>query len=171
MITYNPAFDLYHSIFRMAHIILSMDDNERMEVERVRIWDFFLLFPDKLYSISLRLDETDIRETRNQIKKQNNPYESCNDVRKFFEWVKPYQTSALSYLVSCGILNKEEYINGKVQISNRQKLEEFVAHAGNITDREQQVLGFLSVFTRNMSLTGEYGLKYRTHLLASKYDA
>lgn len=171
MITYNPAFDLYHSIFRMGHIIMGVDDDELMEVERVRIWDFFLLFPDKLHSISLRLEETNIREMRNQIEKQNNPYENCGDVRKFFEWIKPYQTSALSCLVSYGILSKEEYINGNVLISNRQKLDDFVARAGNITDRQQQVLDFLCDFTRHMSLTGEYGLKYRTHLLESKYDA
>lgn len=171
MITYNPAFDLYHSIFRMAHIIFGMDDGERIEVERLRIWDFFLLFPDKLNSISLRLEETDIRERRNKIKKTNNPYENCGDVRKFFEWIKPYQTSALSCLVSCGILNKEEYINGYVLVSNRQSLDDFVSRAGNITDRERQVLEFLSDFSRHMSLAGEYGLKYRTHLLESKYDA
>ena len=171
MITYNPAFDLYHSIFRMAHIILRMEDGERMEVERVRIWDFFLLFPDKLHTISLHLEETDIRETRNSIKKVNNPYENCGDVRKFFEWIKPYQISALSCLVSYGILDKDEYINGDVLVINRQALVDFVSRAGQITDHEQQVLNFLSDFTRQMPLTGEYGLKYRTHLLESKYDA
>lgn len=171
MITYNPAFDLYHSIFRMAHIILGMDEGETVEVERVRIWDFFLLFPDKLHSISLRLEETDIREERSHIEKVNNPYENCGDVRKFFEWIKPYQTSALSCLVSYGILNKEEYINGNVRVSNRQALDEFVSRAGDINDRERLVLNFLSGFSHHMPLSGEYGLKYRTHLLESKYDA
>jgi hypothetical protein len=171
MITYNPAFDLYHTIFRMAHIILDMDDGETMEVERVRIWDFFLLFPDKLHSISLRIDETDVREQRSHIGKTNNPYENCGDVRKFFEWIKPYQTSALSCLVSCGILSKDEYLKGHVRVSNRQALDDFCSRAGDISDRERQVLLFLSGFSRYMPLTGEYGLKYRTHLLESKYDA
>ena len=171
MITYNSAFDLYHSIFRMAHIICGMDEGDTMEVERVRIWDFFLLFPDKLHSISFRHGETDLREMHSRIEKTNNPYENCGDVRKFFEWIKPYQTSALSCLVSCGILNKDEYMNGNVRVSNRQALDDFVSVAGDINDRERQVLNFLSDFSRHMPLTGEYGLKYRTHLLDSKYDA
>ena len=171
MITYNPAFDLYHSIYRIANIIQDMDEGERMEVERVRIWDFYLLFPDKLYSISLRLEETDIRESRNQIAKINNPYENCGDVRKFFEWIRPYQTSALSCLVSCGILDKDEYINGSVRVNNRDILDNFSSRAGSITGRERKVLDFLKGFSRNMNLAGEYGLKYRTHLLESKYDA
>ena len=171
MITYNPAFDLYHSRYRMANIIQRMCKAERLEVERVRIWDFYLLFPDKLHSISLRLEETDIRESRSRIERSNNPYENCGDVRKFFEWIKPYQTSALSCLVSCGILDKEEYVQGNVRVSNRQALEELVTRTGGITDREGQVLDFLYSFSHNMSLSGEYGLKYRTHLLDSKYDA
>ena len=171
MITYNPAFDLYHSIFRIANIIQDMDEGERMEVERVRIWDFYLLFPDKLHSISLRLEETDIREKRNHVEKINNPYENCGDVRKFFEWIRPYQTSALSCLVSCGILDKDEYINGSVRVNNRDILDDFISRAGSITGRERQVLDFLKGFSRNMNLAGEYGLKYRTHLLESKYDA
>jgi len=56
-------------------------------------------------------------------------------------------------------------------VNNRQALVDFVSRAGQITDHEQQVLNFLSDFTRHMPLTGEYGLKYRTHLLESKYDA
>lgn len=51
MITYNPAFDLYHCIFRMIHIIQRLDDNECLEVDKIRIWDFYILFPSKAYTI------------------------------------------------------------------------------------------------------------------------
>ncbi len=54
MITYNPAFDLYHSIFRMAHIVDRLSDGECFEIDKVRIWDFYLLFPSKLYDLSIR---------------------------------------------------------------------------------------------------------------------
>ncbi|MBR1682035.1 MAG: hypothetical protein IJ700_01520 [Bacteroidaceae bacterium] len=49
MITYNPAFDLYHTIWRMAHILQCVGPDESYEVERMRIWDFYLLFPSMLY--------------------------------------------------------------------------------------------------------------------------
>ena len=54
MIMYNPAFDLYHSIFRMAHIASKLDGDESLEIDKVRIWDFYLLFPDKVHTITIR---------------------------------------------------------------------------------------------------------------------
>lgn len=171
MITYNPAFDLYHSIFRMAHIAAKLEVDECLEVDKVRIWDFYLLFPDKVYGIHLRNDEGELKEYRRLIKKQNNPYEYRGDNRKLFEWIKPVQVSALGCLVSCGILNKEKYEVGCVCVDNHDALAAFIQKAGNIANREHNVLAFMSYLSRTMSMTGEYGLKARTELLESKYDA
>lgn len=172
MIVYNPAFDLYHAIYRMAHILQRLDDSETFEVDKVRIWDFYLLFPSKLYNVSLRHLDKEIVDARKQyIDNSRNPYEYSGDNRKLFEWIKPFQMSALNCLVSCGILTKEAYLDGKVSIANRASLDDFVEKAGGISVKEQNVLSFLSIFSRHMSLTGTDGLKARTHLLESRYDA
>ena len=171
MRTYNPAFDLYHSIFRMANIAAKLEDGESLDVDKVRIWDFYLLFPDKVYNIHLRNDEEKLKEYRSIIKKQNNPYDYHGDNRKLFEWIKPVQVSALGCLVSCGILNKEKYESGRVCIDDREALDAFLQKAGTITTREQNVLSFMSYLSRAMSMTGAFGLKARTELLESKYDA
>lgn len=172
MITYNPAFDLYHCIFRMAHIIDRLEANECFDIDKVRIWDFYLLFPSKLYTLSIKRDEKKVREARKlYIAKERNPYEYSGDNRKLFEWIKPFQVSALSCLVSCGILNKEAYLSGKVCVADRKALDEFVKHAGDFSARERNVLSFMSLFSRTMPLTGIDGLKARTNLLESKYDA
>jgi hypothetical protein len=171
MRTYNPAFDLYHSIFRIAHIAAKLDDGESLDVDKVRIWDFYLLFPDKVHSIHLRNDEDELKEYRRVIKKQNNPYDYHGDNRKLFEWIKPVQLSALGCLVSCGILNKEKYEEGRVSVNNSEALAAFLQKAGTITSREQNVLSFMSSLSRVMSMTGVFGLKARTELLESKYDA
>ena len=172
MITYNPAFDLYHSIFRMAHIVQKLDEGERFEVDKVRIWDFYLLFPDKVYSIFMRQDEKKLREYRKTyIVRENNPYSYWGDNRRLFEWIKPFQMSALNCLVSCGILDRDEYLNNRIVIANRQTLDAFVKKAGSITAKESNVLAFLSILSRQMPLGGTNGLKARTHLLESRYDA
>ena len=172
MITYNPAFDLYHSIFRMAHIAAKLDGDESLEIDKVRIWDFYLLFPSKLYALAIKRDEQEVREVRKMfVVKECNPYEYSGDNRKLLEWIKPFQVSALSCLVSCGILSKDAYLSGKICIANRNALNEFVKHAGDFTVRESNALSFLSYFSRTMPLTGKDGLKARTHLLESKYDA
>lgn len=172
MITYNPAFDLYHCIYRMAHIVQKLSEGECFEVEKVRIWDFYMLFPSKLYEVSLKQTEKDLREARkNFIKVSKSPYEYSGDNRKLFEWIKPFQVSALNCLVSCGILSKDAYLNNQVCVSDRQVLAAFVEKAGDITLHEQNALAFLSLLSRNMSLTGSDGLKARTRLLEFKYDA
>jgi len=171
MITYNPAFDLYHSIFRMAYIIASMQEGETYEIDKVRIWDFYMLFPDKVHNIHLKQDEKTIRELRNtKLKKSNNPYEYRGNNRKLFEWIKPFQLSALSCLVSCGILNKNEYLSGRVAVSNHSALNAFVGKVGTLSAREKNTLAFLRILSLRMPLTGIYGLKARTELLEYKYD-
>ena len=172
MITYNPAFDLYHSIFRMAHIVSCLEDGECFEIDKVRIWDYYLLFPSKLYELSIRLVEKDVREARKRwIDKKRNPYEYNGNNRKLFEWIKPVQVSALSCLVSCGILSKDDYLNDRVCVCNRDALKAFVSQAGDLTVSERNTLSFLGLFSRSMPLTGANGLKARTDLLESKYDA
>ena len=172
MIIYNPAFDLYHAIYRMAHILQRLDDGETFEVDKVRIWDFYLLFPSKLYNVSLRQLNKNISEARKTyIGTSKNPYEYSGDNRKLFEWIKPFQLSALNCLVSCGILVKEAYLDCKVSVASRATLDDFVEKAGDFSVKEQNVLSFLSIFSRRMPLTGADGLKARTHLLESKYDA
>ncbi len=172
MITYNPAFDLYHSIFRMAHIIRFMDDDECLEIDKVRIWDFYILFPDKVHNIHLKQKDKELRDIRkNTLKKLNNPYEYQGDNHKLFEWIKPAQVSALNCLVSCGILDKEKYLSGRVCISNRSALTEFINKAGELSERERNALKFLRALSRFMPLTGPDGLKKRTELLEYRYDA
>ena len=171
MITYNPAFDLYHSIYRMAHIIQKMDEGKSLEVDRVRIWDFYMLYPVQLNHVSLKQDESEIREARKLLKLKETSFDYKGDIRKLFEWIKPFQVSALGCLVSCGILNKEEFETGNVLVSNPEKLKAFVESAGELSVPESNILNFLSFFFGGMSLTGVYGMKYRTKLLESKYDA
>ena len=191
MITYNPAFDLYHCIFRMANILYRLEEDEKMELDKVRIWDFYVLFPSKVYDITIRRSEDEIRKVRAAyVKRAHNPYEYKGDNRKLLEWIKtaglnedeetganilewikPVQISALGCLVSCGILSKDEYEVGRICVASRQKLDEFVSQVGAFTPSERNVLAFLSFFSHNMSLTGFDGLKARTHLLESKYDA
>ena len=173
MITYNPAFDLYHSIFRMAHIVNCLKEGECFEIDKVRIWDFYLLYPSKAFDIDVKpRKEKDIYDARERwVEKERNPYEYNGDNRKLFEWIKPVQVSALSCLVSCGILKKEEYLNNRVCISNRQALDNFLSHAGPLTPSERNTLSFMGYFSRFVSLSGFNGLKARTQLLESKYDA
>lgn len=145
MITYNPAFDLYHCIFRMIHSIQRLDDNDCLEVDKIRIWDFYVLFPSKTYTIMIRRNEEDLKSWRKQyINKTKNPYEYNGDNRKLFDRLRPYQMAALSSLVSYGIIDKEHFLNKEIMISNRALLNEFIEKTGTLSRTESNTLSFFS---------------------------
>ena len=156
MITYNPAFDLYHCIYRMAHIAQKLDDGESFEIDKVRIWDFYLLFPSKLFDVTIRLPETDIRDARNQyVKRIKNPYEYCGDNRKLFEWIKPFQLSALNCLVSYGILSKDDYLDDRVSVANRMTLDTFIVDT-QLIGSQWEVIHILSQINHFININRFY---------------
>lgn len=167
---YNPAFDLYHSIFRMTHILSKFDQNEKTEVERLRIWDFYLLFPSEVHNIRLGAEFLEQRNVRKGIAKQNNPYNSVPDGRQFLERLRPYQIGALNYLASIGIIDPCFLLEMQVSVSNKEKLMHLMETMGALAIDENNVLSWFSLYFKAFQLDGEKGLKNRTGLLISKYD-
>lgn len=168
---YNQAFDLYHTLFRLLHILNKYDVNEKVEVERLRVWDFYLLFPNKVHSIRIGgCEYQEVRVQRKLISKVDNPYNTVSDGRKFLERQRPYQMAALNYLASLGIIAAENLLNQEVVLLNREKLNSILANIGKLTTQENNTLSWLSINFRIFPLNGPKGLKDRTGLLISKYD-
>mgnify|MGYP001777160972 CR=1 FL=1 len=168
---YNQAFDLYHTLFRLLHILDKYDENEKVEVERLRVWDFYLLFPNKIHTIRIRgCEYKEARIQRKFISKKDNPYNTVSDGRKFLERQRPYQMAALNYLASLGIIDVEKLFHQEVVLLNRKKLDSILADIGELTTQEKNTLSWLSINFRVFPLNGPKGLKDRTGLLISKYD-
>lgn len=172
MIIYNQAFDLYHCIFRILNFLNRFNPSDIIEVDKLRIWDFYFLFPNKVYDIRLKQNESDIRKLRKQyIKQINNPYEIILEERKIFEKLKPYQLSALNCIASYGIVNKEMLTQQRITIENKELLNEYISKFGELSPREKNVISLMTSHFYNISLFGKDGLKSRTNLMESKYDA
>lgn len=83
MIVYQPAFDLYHTVYRLITLLSYFDRNEYIEIERLRIWDYYFLYPNKLKEMSFRQDEKQIKDLiNNHIFKPKNPYEQILMIEK-----------------------------------------------------------------------------------------
>ena len=172
MTMYNQAFDIYHGVYRILHILERLEDCEILELDRLRIWDFYLLFPYKTYEIRLGKNYKEIISFRKQyIKKDTNLYDSIYDGRKLLERLRPYQMGALNCLASYGILDSGQLLNNdKVKITDKVKLMELTQHIGKLTNEENNVLSWLCTFFRTFPMKGVNGFKSRTKLLISKYD-
>lgn len=105
---YVPAFDPFHTIFRMLYILKRFDGNETVEVDRLRIYDFYLLFPYLANKISLKSDEKQLKDSRRKyIPNKFTPYNYISNSHRIFERLRPYQMIALSHLASYGLIDPE----------------------------------------------------------------
>lgn len=171
MIVYHPAFDLYHTVFRIARILSHYKGDAEIEVDRLRIWDFYLLFPNKISAVKLKKTETDIRDYfKRFIPRQENPYELFLDNRKMFERIKPYQLQAIKMLASHGIIDSDSLKSNKILVLSAGHLKKYSENLGELSPREKNTIAILTSHFYLMSLYGPDGLKERTNLLESKYD-
>jgi hypothetical protein len=172
MIIYNQAFDLYHAVYRMLQLLTNFDKSEYVELDRLRIWDFYLLFPSKIYDLKPKRNEKDFKARLKQFTvKKDNPYEKVYSDRKVFEKIKPYQISALQCLASYGIIDKELLLLNRVSIISREILKDYANKFEELSPRERNIITILISNFYNIEMPGKDGLKARTNLIESKYDA
>jgi len=172
MIVYQQAFDLYHTVYRMINILGNFKYADSIELDRLRIWDYYLLFPSRLKKISLKSDEREIRTLINDyISREQNPYEQIFNDRKMLEKIRPFQMGALKYLASIGLIDKDYLKNNKITKISNEVLLELKQITEELTSQEKNTISLLTGHFFYVPLTGKDGLKSRSNLLESRYDA
>lgn len=168
---YTPAFDPFNAIYRFLQILQHFDMEKEVEVDRLRIFDFYLLFPYKTAKITMGKDEAEIKSMRTRyIKSRENPYNFNLNDRKLYERLRPYQMIALSHIASYGLISPEHLLNQQVKVSDPDKLRDVISRLEKMEGIEGNVLSWLCLCFRTTPINGVFGLKYRTNLLESKYD-
>lgn len=168
---YTPAFDPFNAIYRILSILQHFDMEKEVEVDRIRIFDFYLLFPYKTAKITMGKDDVEIKTMRTRyIKSKETPYNFNLNDRKLYERLRPYQMIALSHLASYGLIDPQRLLQQKVKILNPDLMREVISKLDAMSADEQNTLSWLSISFRTLSLNGPHGLKSRTHLIESKYD-
>ena len=171
MILYNNAFDLYHTIFRMLHLLSKIEEDKVIEIDRIRIWDYYLLFTNEIFNIKPTKNKKEYNQLLKKLNiKKNNPYQQIYDQRKTLEKIKPYQLSALNCLASYNIIDKEYLLKEEVKINSLDLLKRYTQSTGDLSDREKNIIIIMTSFFRDISLIGNNGLKERSNLMESKYD-
>lgn len=172
MIVYQKAFDLYHTVYRMIKLLAHFKGDGLIEIDRLRIWDYYLLYPNKMQNIRLKQTEKDVKIViRDFISSKENPYENVLNDRKMFEKIKPYQMTAIKCLASYGIINKDYLSENRISNISKNIFNEYADDFKNLSIQEENAIKLLTSHFYQMSLFGLDGLKNRTGLLESKYDA
>ena len=165
MLIYHPAFDHYHCAFRALLILLASEKNE-MVVDRLRIVDFYLLFPAQLNKMSFTQD---LRSEKKKWKSFQNRFNRVPDPRRFFDELEPFQKEGLSYLLSANIIAEDKDKN-VVAVIKKNIPKSLLVLLGEQSDKNEELIDLLVNKFDQIDLYGNDGLKRRTNLFEYRYD-
>lgn len=169
--TYLPAFDPYGAAYRLLHLLILFPVGEVVEVDRLCIFDFYLLFPEHTHTIRLRRSESDLRTQRaHAVGARSASYSLVADGRRLLERMQPSQTAALQALAARGIISARNLLRGEALVTDAALMQHTLASLPPLTQREAAVSQWLLHCFATTPLTGEYGLKHRTQLMEYRYD-
>ena len=166
MLIYNQAYDLYHSIFRILQITEKTKDT--MEIDKLRILDFYLAFPTELMEIKAFRG---FKKYEKYLTAESNKYERVIDRKRLFFKMEQIQLSAIKALISYGLIDANEFKKGKIKrtgIELSKLLEERVNQAN---EDNPNLITLITGPLASINLYGHLGLKVRTNLIEFKYDA
>ncbi|MBC8192640.1 MAG: hypothetical protein H8E18_09680 [FCB group bacterium] len=139
-----------------------------IEVDKLRILDFYLAFPAELLSIKSFRGFNKYREL---IEAESNKYERVLDRKRLFYKMEHIQISAIKTLVSYGVFDPIDYkrnIIKRTEIQLSEDINERIEQANAI---KEDIIKLITGPLASMNLYGHLGLKVRANLLEFRYDA
>lgn len=166
MLIYHPAFDLHHCVFRMIRLLNRLPPDQ-YHVQRMRILDFYLLFPGQISSMRF---PRDLQEERKRFKGHADKYERIVDPYRIFLRLEPFQTEALGCLASRDLIKPSTLLEGLVQRTSQEIPSKLRAAAEASDRRFPDAIDLLTGPMMGIQLYGRDGLKGRTGLFEYRYD-
>lgn len=163
---YHPRHDIYHCCFRMIYI-LSSNNLTSIELDKLKIIDFYLVFPIFLTHNTYFTFPKGNKIPKNIVKKIEQPYEELPNRKILFSELNDFQSYALQVLKSKLIIDIDE--------------ENMVIRKGKYFEVAYEQLAKNPYFTSDIhkeiirvlitiDLLGEKGLKSRSGLMEFRYD-
>lgn len=166
MLIYHPAFDIYNCVFRMLQLLTHMKQEE-VELDRLRIWDFYLTFPNEARNISY---PNTLSELKGIFKRKTpNPYEDLIDPKRIIERMKSFQLSALKCIASYGLIDSKLLAKNIVRRTDKEIPKELAEKFSELSIEKANIIKLVVGFWE-LPLYGKFGLKDRTGLIEFKYD-
>lgn len=166
MLLYHPAFDVEHCIFRVL-LLLSRMEQHAYELPRLRILDFYYLFPEYIERFKFTKQALNYRK---RLKKPPDKYSHLQDPYRTFCTLEPFQHSALFRLASHNIIDVAAFQSGLIARSNVELPPELISVIDNAVKEDPDLVSFLTGPLAGMDLYGKDGLKSRSALYEYRYD-
>lgn len=166
MLVYHPALDPYHCAARLVKLLQYPVERE-MEIERVRIIDFYLVFP--AWTKYIRVPK-ELASLKNKVASRDNPYYYSGRQPDVFRQMQPLQAQALSLLAARDLISAQALGEGRWRRGDKQLPRDLRLLAQPANDDERVRFTFLIDTLLAFPVAGPNGLKHRTGLLEYRYD-
>lgn len=170
MLIYHPAFDAYHSVFRMLVVSGAVPV---LELSKLRILDYYMCFPAEVSGIKLPQSHSRIRKVARAIK---NDYRGPLSALRTFRDMEPIQYSGARLLAASGFFDSRQLELGTVSRTERALPEDLVqaiqseSQKSAGSSRNVEVRDYVLYKLSGLPLSGPGGLKQRTGLMEHRYD-
>lgn len=166
MLIYHPAFDIHHCTFRLLRILETLP-RELHPADRIRILDFFLLFPGEIEDVRLPSSARDLRKSLDIYR---NRYDRVLDKPLVFSRLEPVQAAALKTLAGHRLIDREQLGRGVVLRTEAPLPTSLQTAVSAAPDSDVAALLAVIVQLGSINPYGKSGLKGRTDLLEFRYD-
>ena len=166
MLLYHAAFDIYHCEFRVLRLLISLPRSS-YEIERIRIMDFYLLFPQLIESIKF---PKDIQSFRRILIKKHSKYEVLENPKRVFYRLESFQISAFKSLASHDLIDPLEFTKNRILLTNKEIPKKLLDQLEIVNKQNPDLMKLLTEHFSIIELLGNKGLKQRTDLFEYRYD-
>lgn len=170
-ISFNAAFDPLHAVFRLARIRDAIRPIVRIEIEKLRIIDFYFVFPFLIGGVRLKREHAGIKRRVSNETTSKRPYGPLPDEHVLFERMAPMQFAAIEILMEKAVVLPEKLATGSVQFTDTDLPVLLEQRVKEINAVEQSVVELAQALGAEYELRGPDGLKSRTGLIEYRYDA
>jgi hypothetical protein len=167
-LSYQSAFDPFHAVYRLLRLWPIMR-RAPLSRDAVRILDFYLLFPFRIGDIRFKRAHMKYRRLTAAYA-HTKPYGEQPEGRTILTRMEPMQSAALDTLAGSAMIDLEQLILGRVQVTDVPMPAELVERSSAANERHADLMEFLGVLASEYELLGPDGLKARTGLLEHRYD-
>jgi len=164
MLIYHPAYDAYHCVFRT---LLLTDSLVAIEIQKLRILDFFLCFPAELSKVRLPREHSDAKRLAIQLR---NDYHGPISINQAFRDMEHIHLATFRSLAASAVIDQTNIEQGIVKRTGIALKDELKRKIESVAERDKIILEYIVNRLGALPLNGLNGLKDRTGLMEYRYD-
>lgn len=166
MTFYHQARDWFHCCFRIS-CLLHDSKIPKMEFDKIRILDFYMVFPD--VGIHIKLPKH-LRHAKKSFQQAPVSYERISEPSRIFDSMADIQAQAVRSMIGAGLVLAEPFTASGIVQSSNKSTEVFNKLAQENAERKSAWYQAIIQHLVTIELLGPDGLKARTKLLDHHHD-